>query len=116
MQPCQCGRVRLRRLNSREMADPQSNSSNAPEAVSIQWVSKSIIFLTPQIPSVSPAYDEETRQYDHHRESGLNRLLGKRRLQRREHENENGHRIAIGATVEPVAPWIFNGSTMNANS
>ena len=27
-----------------------------------------------------------------------------------------GHRISIGATVDPVPPWIFNGSTMNANS
>ena len=26
------------------------------------------------------------------------------------------HRTAIGATVEPLPPWIFSGSMMKANS
>ncbi len=38
-------------------------------------------------------------------------------LAREQVESEAGHhRTAIGATAEPVAPLIFNGSTMKANS
>jgi hypothetical protein len=31
-------------------------------------------------------------------------------------ESDDAHRTAIGATVEPVPPWIFNGWMMKANS
>ena len=32
------------------------------------------------------------------------------------HANAPDYRTAIGATVEPVPPWIFSGSMMKANS